>query len=66
MGNGLKSWVLSEEERGAAHEEGGEDIFMEARKTKPGSRFTRQMVGTVEELKHRFFYKSIGSRFLKL
>ena len=31
LGNGLKSWVLSEEERGAAHEEeGGEDIIMEA------------------------------------
>ena len=29
LGNGLKSWVLSEEERGAAHEEeeGEEDII---------------------------------------
>ena len=41
MGNGLKSWVLSEEERGAVHEEEGDEDIIEAYKTKPGTRFDK-------------------------
>ena len=41
LGNGLKSWVLSEEERGAVHEEEGEEDIIEAYKTKPGTRFDK-------------------------
>ena len=40
--------------------------LLKLKRQNQGLGMTRQMVGTVEELKHRFFQKSIGSRFLKL
>ena len=67
MGNGLKSWVLSEEERGAAHEEEGEEaIIMEAQKTKPGTRFEKTNGGNCRETETQIFLEEYRQQIFEV
>ena len=67
LGNGLKSWVLSEEERGAAHEEeGGEDIIMEAQKTKPGTRFDKTNGGNCRGTETQIFLEEYRQQIFEV